>query len=334
VPDLPALPAGLTARPLTRDDVAAVAALLVAAEQLDDTGEFPDADDLAEWWDGWGVDLTADGLAVTDDAGLVVGYATVFASDSFRGAFETTLEGRVRPDLRGRGVGRALLGWLLARGREVHAARHPDAPALLTVVVPKAMTGLESLVRRAGLTERRWFRQMERPLTDLPAPPPAVGFEIVPFSPDRDDEVRRAHNTAFLDHHGSSERDPEAWRSLFTGQRAFRPDLSVLALADGAVAGYALAYIFEADARATGKRQIHFGQIGVLPSARGRGVASALIATALRAGAADGCVTAGLDVDSDNVTGALRLYERLGFTTTRTQVSWSLDLPPSPERRA
>jgi GNAT superfamily N-acetyltransferase len=70
------------------------------------------------------------------------------------------------------------------------------------------------------------------------------------------------------------------------------------------------------------------------PSARGRGVASALIATALRAGAADGCVTAGLDVDSDNVTGALRLYERLGFTTTRTQVSWSLDLPPSPERRA
>jgi hypothetical protein len=94
--------------------------------------------------------------------------------------------------------------------------------------------GLESLVRRAGLTERRWFRQMERPLTDLPAPPPAVGFEIVPFSSDRDDEVRRAHNTAFVDHHGSSERDPEAWRSLFTGQRAFRPDLSILALADGA----------------------------------------------------------------------------------------------------
>jgi hypothetical protein len=31
------------------------------------------------------------------------------------------------------------------------------------------------------------------------------------------------------------------------------------------------------------------------------------------------------------VTGALRLYESLGFVTTRTSVSWSLTLPPLPE---
>ena len=36
----------------------------------------------------------------------------------------------------------------------------------------------------------------------------------------------------------------------------------------------------------------------------------------------------GLDVDSGNVTGALRLYEGLGFATTRTSVSWELALPP------
>jgi ribosomal protein S18 acetylase RimI-like enzyme len=190
------------------------------------------------------------------------------------------------------------------------------------------MGSLSSLVRRAGLTEQRWYRQMERPLSDLPAPEHVPGVEIVRFTADRDDEVRRAHNTAFVEHHGSSERDPEAWAALFTGQRAFRPELSTLALADGAVVGYALAYIFESDARSTGKRQIHLGQIGVLPSARGRGLASALIAAAMRAGLDDGCVTCGLDVDTDNVTGALRLYEQLGFVTTRTTVAWSLELEP------
>jgi ribosomal protein S18 acetylase RimI-like enzyme len=115
---------------------------------------------------------------------------------------------------------------------------------------------------------------------------------------------------------------------MFTGQRAFRPDLSVLAVEGGAVVGYVLAYEWAADTAATGVRETHFGQIGVLPQARGRGVASAVIAAALRAGAGDGCERAGREVDTDNVTGALRLYESLGFVTTRAQVSWALTLPP------
>jgi ribosomal protein S18 acetylase RimI-like enzyme len=189
------------------------------------------------------------------------------------------------------------------------------------------MTALESLVRRAGLTAQRWYRQMERPLTDLPEPPAVPGVELVPFSWDRDDEIRRAHNAAFTEHHGSAERDPDTWQSMFTGQRSFRPDLSVLAIADGGVLGYVLAYVYEADTAATGVRETHFGQIGVLPQARGRGIASALIAAALRAGVDGDCERAGLEVDSANVTGALRLYESLGFTTARTRVSWSRELP-------
>ena len=96
-----------------------------------------------------------------------------------------------------------------------------------------------------------------------------------------------------------------------TGQRGFRPDLSVLALADGAVVGYVLAYVFEADTAATGVRATDFGQIGVLPAARGRGLAKATIAAALKAAAEGGCRRATLQVDSENVTGALGLYEGL-----------------------
>jgi ribosomal protein S18 acetylase RimI-like enzyme len=151
--------------------------------------------------------------------------------------------------------------------------------------------------------------------------------ELVPFTWDRDDEVRRAHNAAFTEHHGSAERDSDAWTSMFTGQRSFRPELSVLALEDGAVVAYVLAYVYEADTVATGIKETHFGQIGVLPRARGRGLASAVIAEALRAGADNDCKRAGLEVDTENVTGALRLYESMGFVTTRTNVSWSVERP-------
>ena len=325
---IPALPDGLSARPLHEGDAAAVAAVLAAAEQVDDTGEYPDAEDLLEWWQGWGLDDDRDGVAVCDADGVVVAYATVMASPTFRGTFSVDLEGRVRPDRRGHGIGRALLAWQSERGTVLRAERQPEAPSVLTVEVPGSMTSLEALVRRRGFEPDRWYSEMQRPLTDLPDPFAVDGVEIVPFTADRDDEVRRAHNVAFTRHHGSSERDPESWQRLFTGQRNFRPDLSRPALEDGAVVGYVLAYVFEADTAARGTREVSLGQIGVLPQARGRGVASATIAEVLRTAAEHDCQSAALGVDTGNVTGALRLYEGLGFRAVRSRVSFTLALPP------
>ncbi|HLM04485.1 MAG TPA: GNAT family N-acetyltransferase [Blastococcus sp.] len=327
------LPGGLTARPLSPDDAAAAAAVLAAAEQVDDTGEYPDAEDLVEWWQGWGLDAGRDGLAVCDSDAVVVAYATVMASPTFRGTFSVDLEGRVRPDRRGQGIGRALLAWQAERGTALRAERQPEAPSVLSVEVPGTMASLEALVRRQGFAPERWYREMQRPLTDLPDPRPAPGVEIVPFSEDRDDEVRRAHNAAFTQHHGSSERDPDAWKALFTGQRNFRPDLSRLAVEDGVVVGYVLAYVFEADTAARGTREVSLGQIGVLPRARGRGIASATIAEVLRTAARNDCQSAALGVDTENVTGALKLYEGLGFRAIRSRVTFTLALPPVAEAR-
>lgn len=323
----PVLPAGLAVRALTADDVADAAALLAVTETVDDTGEHWSAEDLAEWWVNDLVDLSRDGLAVRASDGTLVAWATVLALPDFRDAFRIELEARVALPWRGRGVGRALLGWQLARGREVHAERHPDVPAVLAVEAPTAMTSLESLLRRAGLAPARWYRSMERPLDQPPGEPDVAGIVLVPFAWERDEEVRLAHNASFIEHHGSAERDVTTWRTLFTGQRAFRPDLSALALEDGAVVGYALGYVHQADSAANGFDTVHLGQIGVLPAARGRGVASAVIARVLRAAAAAGCRRAGLDVDSANSTGAVGLYEGLGFRPTRTSVTWSLALP-------
>lgn len=334
VTPLPTLPDDLTARPISADDFAAIAALLEAAEAVDDTGEHWSTDDLEEFWVNDLVDLTKDGVVACTADGTVVAWATAIAPPTFREHYRVDLEGRVHPDWRGRGIGRALLAWQLGRAAEVHAERHPEVAAELSVAAYTTMTSLEAMLRRAGLAQARWFFTMERPLTDLPTVGEIPGVELVPFSWDRDDEVRRAHNAAFTEHHGSSERDELTWRTWFTGQRGFRPDLSVLALADGAVVGYVLAYVFEADTAATGVRTSGFGQIGVLPAARGRGLAKATIAAALRAAAEGNCHQASLQVDSENVTGALGLYEGMGFTARRTQVSWTRALPPVGERRA
>jgi mycothiol synthase len=321
------LPAGLTGRPLTADDLPAAAELLAAAEPFDDTGEHLDADDLAEWWVNDLVDLPDDSRVVCSDDGALVAVAVVVSISGAREDHPVLLDGRVHPAWRRRGIGRSLLDWQLRRGAEVHRRDHPELPGRLTVSVYPGMAALGSLVGRAGFTAERWYADMERPLTGLPEGPAVRGVELVPFTWDRDDEVRRAHNAAFTDHHGSGERDATTWRAWFTGTRAFRPDLSVLALVDGAVAGYVLTYVYEADTRATGVQQAHLGQLGVLRPARGRGVASTAIVAALRAGAAAGCDTAGLQVDTENPTGAFGLYQRLGFAPVRTRVQWACTRP-------
>ena len=326
MPQPPALPAGLTARPLRAGDMTALAQVLEAAEPVDETGEHEDAEGLAELLVNDRVDLDRDTVAVLDGKDLVA-YASTVDLGNHRDEYAIMLSGCVHPARRGRGIGRRLVGWEIARCGELHRERHPGMPGRFGVGVPAANTSLERLVRRAGFEPVQYCFVMRRPLTGLPPVGTVDGVALVPYDRDRDEEVRLAHNRAFVDHFGTAERDAYAWQTWFTGQKAFRPELSRLALADGAVVGYSLIYEFDADTAATGVREAYVGHVGVLPEARGRGVASACIAASLHAAATEGLGRAGLTVDTQNTTGALGLYERLGFAVDGREAVWAYRVP-------
>src|SRR5258707_535438 len=78
--------------------------------------------------------------------------------------------------------------------------------------------------------------------------------------------------------------------------------------------------------RATRRREFFIATVGVTRAARGRGIASALLGRSLGAARADGCDIATLYVGTDSPTGALTLYEHMGFTKQRTSVTLIKDL--------
>lgn len=308
-------------------------ALMAAAETVDRNDENYDQDDVVEHFLGGLIDLDADTRLVWQGDELIA-YSAVLGQRQVREVHSVWLSGTVRPDYRRCGLGRQLLGWQLARAQQLHADRHPLVEANIMCLAHDTNAGLAALARAEGLEQLRFWFDMVRPLDDARAPAPPVrtadGIRIEPYDSARDNEVRLAHNTAFHGHFGSTERDPEEWQGFFTGSRAFRPDLSLLALADDAqatIAGYLLAYVFDGDVQASGRRAVHVGQLGTLASFRGRGVGFALMTTGLANWTAAGHQQAWLGVDAANATGALGLYERAGFTVHKRSTSWARRLP-------
>ncbi len=110
-------------RAATRADVPAILRLLADDEvSRERDGVVPEGEDAAYWSAFEAIDADPrNELIVAEEDGAVVGTCqlTFTPSLSRRGAERMTIEAvRVRGDLRGRGVGRAMMLWALARARE------------------------------------------------------------------------------------------------------------------------------------------------------------------------------------------------------------------------
>lgn len=303
---------------MTLADAGRWAELLTACEEVDRIGDHYDVADCADELADPDLDPATDSVLVLDGDRAVAALVMHLRTGGFR---RLIADGVVHPEYRGRGLGTELLG--VARRR----AAERDATVQLWVddAVPDAL----AFASGSGLTAVRWWSQLRRDLAQPVLPVPLVeGLTPFPLGPFYDTErwdepLRVAHNAAFADHWGSTEMDAAAWRHHETGSRHFLPEFSVAACtSSGEVAGYVLAMEFAAETARTGVRELHVATVGTVREWRGRGVAGALLAHVLAAGAAAGYPRSSLTVDSDNPTGALGVYDRAGYTAHRRKVTW------------
>jgi mycothiol synthase len=317
-------PEGIVARPIDKGDAEAWAELLAAKEKVDQEGEHYNADDLIEELDYPHLDAALDTIALWAD-GRMVGYGKVQASQSVVEVDRVRTEGTVHPEWRRRGLGTTLTRWLIHRAGEVHGAKHPDAVGEISNGISSTNTGADQMLRNLGFEETRYFFDMKR-LLDQPVPDVALpdGFQLQSFDPSLDEALRLTHNEVFQDHWGSTPRDAESWKAWFTGARAFRAGLSYLVLDGETIAAYVLGYELEGHTEATGIRELDIGQVGTRRSYRGRGLARAALAKVLAEGVQAGYQQSALGVDADNPTGALGLYESLGFAVHSKWVTYRL----------
>lgn len=307
-------PAGFRVRRPTDADLAGIAALYERAARRgpDGTtgrGALRTESDLRRTW----VERRNDALLVESEAGdaQVVGYLEFHeTADPWTPSLDLYAEGRVDPDTRDRGVGAFLLG--RARDRAARAAaRHADvATRLRTTVVDPTADTLAWFVRR-GMAPVRHMLQLRLDLDrELPTPSfparvhPVVGAEL---------PLPALHGvlvSSFADHHLGVTEDLELWRTVAVERG--RVDLSVSPVAvdeDGTLLGLALARVGSDGEPGLGV----ISDLGVVPDARGGGLATALLRETFRRLADAGADRVGLEVDDVTMDGALRLYQRAGM---------------------
>jgi len=288
-------------RELREEDAQDVAALFVEA-----FGESRplDAEEIRSWLRN--PELRPEWLRVLDDDGRVVGYGDIWIRPD-EVVLDVAAPGRWEPffdwaESEARAGGQARVRAYFAAGHE-----------------------LEGVAAARGYRLWRSSYTMEIALEEPPpaAPPLPPGFELRGYEAGRDDTpLRTALNESFAEDPFWHDVTEASFREFYFGARGFDPALWLLAWDGAELAGFALSY-----AERVGEPGLGWvGTLGVRAPWRRRGLGEALLRASFRELHARGLRRVGLGVDAENVTGALRLYERVGMHPIRRGDNWVLDL--------
>ncbi len=219
---------------------------------------------------------------------------------------------QVRPDQRGRGIGRLLQERMEAHQRSLAAAAPAGIELRLQSWTDDREIGRAALLGHFGYVPVRWHAEMERPLADLPSSPLTDGLE---FRPAREELLRRYWEVdveVFRDHWGGI-NDTETGFTHFREDP--RRDISLWAVvhAGDEVVALASNRIDRVENEKLGVSRGWINGVAVRRAWRRQGVGSAVVAESMRLLSAAGIETGRLGVDTDNPHGAMAIYERLGF---------------------
>lgn len=292
------LPEGYSVRAASRDDAAAITEMFIEQETLMNGDAESTVEDLYDDWSTPGFDMERDSWAIFSGDELV-GYVAIVKNippDIY------VAYGGVRPSHYGNG-----LGTFLFESVERRAAEIAGGPASVRQWVDAKDEAAIAIAKERGYSFVRRFWRMDVPLdAELADVSDPGGITIRAFAKGQDERTAHAVlETAFTEHWGYTPRSYEESATSRWEAEWFRPDLSLVAEADGRMVAVCI----------NGPRldDGYVEDIGVLPEWRGKGIAEALLRRSFSIFTELGFKRASLNVDSDNSTGAMRLYERVGM---------------------
>lgn len=320
------LPAGYQASTLRPEYEQGVVDMMNAYWQWLNGGNFTTLADMQSEWNGEEFNRQSDSQVILSPDGRVVGYSDFFSFSSLHvrsfGWFS------IDPQHMGMGIEDYLIEWNIERAQQ----EVPKAPEGVRVVLHMGTTtGCQpicELYERHGFEAVRYSYRMR---IDFDRPPSAPvipeGFTIRPMiAGEEERETLFAAYDSFRDHWGAIDEPFEEyfqhWMSRLKNEPNYDPSLFFVAVDGSEVAGVALCYPKIEEVPSMG----WVGTLGVRRAWRKRGLGMALLRYAFQEFYRRGSTSAGLGVDTQNLTGATRLYEKAGMHIWRKQSTYEYEL--------
>ncbi|MDT0203802.1 GNAT family N-acetyltransferase [Nocardioides sp. AE5] len=345
LPDDPGLPIGWEALAPDPEDAADVERLTELLRAHEDAGRgWPGAskDDVLVEVSEHGLKMR-ENLVIRDRSGRIRAWASVHDRSINRMLYVHIIE-RGLPQTVVDRCSEVMFAWAEGQARAVGAARGLETQQIDTGAFADDERQ-HKLLENAGFTRVRTWWQMSRAVTAEEAvlvPDPehwerkGVVFRQVRREgdglPDVDDlhAVHDVLESAFTDHFNSSEETFAEFVHRLREDPGHRWDhwwLAEIVDGEAGVAEPAGALVGTVSESSTGPDGSYVAYIGVLSSARGRGVAKGLLKTVIADAAERGRDRVGLEVDADSSTGADQLYVGMGWKTKYVTESWHKDVP-------
>ncbi len=269
----------------------------------------------------------------TDAAGHIVGQGILRIAPPNADDPEQVVDGqlgfRVHPDARSAGMEAEIVEWAEDRVRAVGQERQQPAHlhTRLHKTTPAHTAYRKDILAGLGFRPVRYSYKMARPL-DQPIPDAALsaGYTLRTVGAAEQSKWVDVFNGSFIDHWNHHPMTEERNAHWISGPN-YRAAGDLLAVApDGTFAAFCRCEINNEDNALSGRNE---GWIEVLGTRRGhrqRGLGRAVLLAGLRWLKGQGVGTAVLWVDAENPTGALRLYESVGFVVALTSDTYRKDL--------
>ena len=315
------LPAGATLRPVEPHVDAAALVELVNADSAHVGNPIRDSiEDMMEELTGNEIDVARDTLIAVAPDGSAIGWAFANRVTNPKKP-RVFLFGRVHPAHQGRGVGRALLRWTKARAEEILDG-HPGGTVQVQNFEGDARA--RRLCESEGARAIRWFAEMVHTFAntaEVTVSPLPTGFRVVPLATIESERARLLHNHCFADHWGSSPMTEVSWRERIEASSVRMSASEAVIDEHGVPVAYQISEEFPQDVETLGNLR-WLATLGVHREHRGKGLATHLIQRHLSQARREGFEGSMLGVDSDSLTGANALYERLGYTRLQGSVRY------------
>ena len=313
LPDAPAIP-GLTFRLFRGEsDYPAMIAVLKDSKMADQIWRRETVADLANIYAHLGNCDPVQNVLCAEINGEMIGYNRVHWYTEIGGNPIYAHFGFLVPDWRRKGIGRAMLHHSERRLREIAAAHPADGPRFFQSQAADTQSGAEALLLGEKYTAVRHEYEMSREIVDdIPSVRLPDGIEIRPIRPEHYRAIWDAKEEAFRDHWGyrpETEQDYQRW----LGDPKFDPSLWRVAWDGDQIAGLVGSVINPEENADCNLERGWVGPVCVRRPWRRRGLAHTLLLQTCQALQTRGMTLAALDVDTQNLTGALRVYESVGF---------------------